>query len=161
MLRLWSWLWASLLSVVNTKLFDDEWTVRTNKSQVLYIRPVANLHYSIVPYRSAPLVAAPELATAYPLRDIAIYEQYVLQMTGSNFLPISKIKINLSFKNDRLLSKIKLTIQYIWLITILHILNPLGFGPHRPNPSSDLDLTVQIPPRARPGPNGCRPQRNN
>ena len=163
-------------SIVNTKLCDDEWTVQTNKSQVLYIRPVANLHYSIVPYRSVPPVAAhqvmcrvdsiywscptttfsicipnpnrsgplrpepvrsaaPELATAYPLRDIAIYEQYVLQMTGSNFLPISKIKINLSFTNDRLLSKMKLTIQYIWLITILHILNPLRFGPHCPNPS--------------------------
>ena len=125
--------------IVNTKLHDDEWTLRTNKSQVLYLRPVANLHSSIRtiigsapsgrchpvtsrvnsiywsrptttfsicipnPNRSGPLCpepvrsAAPELATAYPLRDIAIYEQYVLQMTGSNFLPISKIKINFSF----------------------------------------------------------------
>ena len=90
--------------------------MRTNKSQVLSIRPVANLHYSIVPLsqrpfgpcpnpnRSGPLrpepvrSAAPELATAYPLRDIAIYEQYVLRMTGSNFLP--KLKLTLSFTND-------------------------------------------------------------
>ena len=89
--------------------------MRTNKSQVLSIRPVANLHYSIVPLsqrpfgrcppnRSGPLrpepvrSAAPELATAYPLRDIAIYKQYVLQMTGRNFLP--KIKLTLGFTND-------------------------------------------------------------
>ena len=46
-------------SIVNTKLRDDEWTVQTNKSQVLYIRPVANLHYSIVPLlERAPLDAA-------------------------------------------------------------------------------------------------------
>ena len=47
------------LSIVNTKLLDDEWTLRTNKSQVRYLRPVANLHSSIRTISAAPLRSLP------------------------------------------------------------------------------------------------------
>ena len=82
---------------------------QTVMCQVDFYLQVLSHHYIqyfgiLNPNRSGPLhpesvrSAALELATAYPLRDIAIYEQYVLQMTGSNFLP--KIKLTLNFTND-------------------------------------------------------------
>ena len=141
MLRLWSWLWASLpfpLLIQNFAMMNGQCKQTNHRYSIsvllriciipLYhyracsfgncpnsdvpsgflstglVSPLHSVFCVLNPNCSGPLCpepvqsAAPELATAYPLRDIAIYEQYVLQMTGSNFLP--KIKLTLSFIND-------------------------------------------------------------
>ena len=79
--------------------------VMSREHSIYWSRPTTTFSICIPnPNRSGPLhpepvrPAAPELVTTYPLRDIAIYKQYVLQMTGSNFLP--KLKLTLSFIND-------------------------------------------------------------